>query len=298
MPDQHTYAATVVGRFAPSPSGLLHAGSLIAAIGSYLSARSQNGRWLLRIEDVDGDRVRPGAAEQILHQLEKLELDWDGPVYYQSQRSDFYQSALEHLITDHHVYPCGCSRQEIRQQGHYYPGTCRRGLPRGRIARSWRLRIPDPLPIWEDRFYGQQPPPSRQGDPVLRRADGYYAYLLASVLDDGAQGVTEIIRGGDLRDFSGIQRHLQTLLELPHPDYGHLPLLCHPDGRKLSKSTESPAWAGDPGRAWEETLQILGWHIPQALRGAPALEWRAWALTKNHAAQFWQVPPPDIKLPQ
>ncbi|WP_414039583.1 tRNA glutamyl-Q(34) synthetase GluQRS [Acidithiobacillus sp. M4-SHS-6] len=289
----------VIGRFAPSPSGPLHAGSLVAAIGSYLSARSQGGHWLLRLEDVDKDRERSGAADQILRQLEALGLEWDGPVWQQSTRREAYQQALEALIQAGHAYPCACSRQEIRLHGGQYPGTCRNGLAPGRIGRSWRLRVPDALPPWEDRFLGRQNTPSEQGDPVLHRADAYFAYLLASVVDDGAQGVTEVIRGGDLCPLTGVQRYLQSLLDLPNPDYGHLPLLCNADGSKLSKSQQSPAWAGDPGHAWEATLKLLGWNTPATLHDAPAAAWRNWALTElrdRTQSVSWHVSATSIKL--
>jgi len=269
---------TVTGRFAPSPSGPLHAGSLIAAIGSYLSARSQGGRWLLRLEDVDGGRVRPGAADTILRQLEALALDWDGSVQTQSSRRAVYQEALAALQVQGMVYPCACTRQEIRGFGARYPGICRSGLAPGRQTRSWRLRVPDNLPPWEDRFHRWQQPSALPGDPILLRADGYFAYILACVVDDGAQGVSEVIRGGDLLTLTGVQRYLQSALNLPHPQYGHLPLLCNPDGRKLSKSADSPAWTGDPSQAWEETLRLLGWVTPPDLHGADAPVWRDWAL--------------------
>ncbi|MDA8152651.1 MAG: tRNA glutamyl-Q(34) synthetase GluQRS [Acidithiobacillus sp.] len=271
---------TVTGRFAPSPSGPLHAGSLIAAIGSYLSARSQGGCWLLRLEDVDEGRVRPGAADIILRQLEALALDWDGPVQTQAARKDVYQEALAALQAQSMVYPCACTRQEIRGFGERYPGICRPGLPPGRQTRSWRLRVPDLLPPWEDRFHGPQQLPAPQGDPILLRADGYFAYILACVVDDGEQGVSEVIRGGDLLTLTGTQRYLQSALGLPHPQYGHLPLLCNADGSKLSKSTDSPAWAGDPSQAWEETLRLLGWVTPPDLHAADAPVWRDWALTQ------------------
>jgi glutamyl-Q tRNA(Asp) synthetase len=276
MPCTHT----VTGRFAPSPSGPLHAGSLIAAIGSYLSARSQGGRWLLRLEDVDEGRVRPGAADIILRQLEALALDWDGPVQTQSSRKAVYQEALAALQAQSMVYPCACTRQEIRGFGERYPGICRSGLAPGRQTRSWRLRVPDILPPWEDRFHGRQQPPAPQGDPILLRADGYFAYILACVVDDGAQGVSEVIRGSDLLALTDTQRYLQSALDLPHPQYGHLPLLCNADGRKLSKSADSPAWTGDPSQAWEETLRLLGWTTPAGLQGASAVEWRDWARTR------------------
>ncbi len=276
---------TVVGRFAPSPSGPRHAGSLLAAIGSALSVRSQGGRWLLRLEDVDAGRVRPGAAGAILRQLEALALDWDGPVLTQAARKERYQDALKALQEQGAAYPCACTRQDIRGFGARYPGTCRQGLAHGRQPRSWRLRVPDTLPPWEDRFHGRQDTPAPQGDPVLLRADGYFAYILVCVVDDGAQGVSEVIRGGDLLSITGVQRHLQNALNLPHPQYGHLPLLRNAEGRKLSKSADSPAWTGDPSHAWEETLRALGWTTPAGLRGASAGTWRDWALARMAEGQ-------------
>ena len=277
---------TVTGRFAPSPSGPLHAGSLIAAVGSYLSARSQGGCWRLRLEDVDEGRVRAGAAGAILRQLEAMALDWDGPVLTQSPRKAIYQEALTALQTKGMVYPCACTRQEIRGIGERYPGVCRQGLASGRQTRSWRLRVPDTLPLWEDRFHGWQDTPAPQGDPVLLRADEYFAYILACVVDDGEQGISEVIRGGDLLTLTGVQRYLQSALELPYPQYGHLPLLCNADGRKLSKSLDSPTWAGEPSQAWEETLRLLGWMTPAGLHGAPAVEWRDWALSRMAGGQL------------
>ncbi|WP_226860330.1 tRNA glutamyl-Q(34) synthetase GluQRS [Acidithiobacillus thiooxidans] len=298
MPQAQARKKPVVGRFAPSPSGPLHAGSLIAAIGSYLSARSQSGLWLLRMEDVDGDRVRPGAADTILRQLEALGLDWDGPICWQSQRHDYYQQTLDHLIKEGDAYPCACTRQEIRQHGGNYPGTCRHGLAAGRTARSWRLRVPEQFPVWKDRFHGLQNTPPEQGDPVLLRADNYFAYLLACVVDDGAQGVSEVIRGGDLRTFTGVQRYLQSLLHLPRTEYGHLPLLCNADGSKLSKSSQSPAWTGSPGQGWETTLGLLGWDTPAELHGASAEQWRNWALAEARGkTPFWHPPATSVTLP-
>ncbi|MGE4530682.1 MAG: tRNA glutamyl-Q(34) synthetase GluQRS [Acidithiobacillus sp.] len=276
-------SSPVIGRFAPSPSGPLHAGSLIAAIGSYLSARSQGGRWLLRMENIDESRTRPGAAERILRQTEALGLDWDGPVWIQSTRKERYQDALTLLIAAQEAYPCGCTRQEIRRAGNHYPGTCRAGLRPGRPARSWRLRLPETLDAWADRFLGPQVSTEMSGDPILLRADGYFAYLLACVVDDAEQGVTEVLRGQDLLSLTAIQRYLQQILGYPHPSYGHLPLLYNAEGHKLSKSTDSPAWSSDPGLAWEATLRYLGWATPQFLHGAPAVSWRDWALAQLRA---------------
>lgn len=268
-----------IGRFAPSPSGPLHRGSLVAAIGSYLSARSRNGQWLLRMEDVDGGRVRPGAAATILRQLTDLALDWDGPVLVQSRRNDLYRAALGILRASGHAYPCACTRAEIQAAGGVYPGTCRHGLPAGRSPRTWRLRLPDAPGSWQDRYLGWQQG-RNMGDPVLLRADDYFAYLLACVVDDGAQGVSEIIRGADLLPFTATQRTLQQALGLPALAYGHLPVILGPDGRKLSKSSGAAPWQGNAGDAWERALRDLGWAAPPAMHGASAPQWRDYALAE------------------
>lgn len=280
-----------VGRFAPSPSGPLHRGSLVAAIGSYLSARSRHGQWLLRLEDVDEGRVRPGAADAILRQLTDLALDWDGPVLVQSRRNDLYRTALEILQNSGHAYPCACTRAEIQAAGGIYPGTCRHGLPAGRSPRAWRLRLPQAPSSWQDRYLGRQWGP-KGGDPVLLRADGYFAYLLACVVDDGAQGVSEIIRGADLLPFTPSQRALQRALGLPSPAYGHLPVILGPDGRKLSKSNGSAPWQGDAGNAWQQALTDLGWATPPAMQGASALQWRDYALAElRQGKALWEGRP-------
>ncbi|MCL5980413.1 MAG: tRNA glutamyl-Q(34) synthetase GluQRS [Gammaproteobacteria bacterium] len=277
-----------VGRFAPSPSGPLHRGSLVAAIGSYLSARSRHGQWLLRMEDVDGGRVRPGAADAILRQLTDLALDWDGPVLVQSRRNDLYLAALGILQTSGYAYPCACTRAEIQAAGGVYPGTCRHGLPAGRSPRAWRLRLPEAPSSWQDRYLGWQRG-RNGGDPVLLRADGYVAYLLACVVDDGAQGVSEIIRGADLLPFTPSQRTLQRALGFPSPAYGHLPVILGPDGRKLSKSSGAAPWQGNAGNAWQQALADLGWATPPAMRGASAQQWRDYALAElRQGKALWE----------
>ena len=244
-----------IGRFAPSPTGPLHAGSVVAALASWLDARAHGGRWLLRIEDVDAPRCPPGAAEQILAQLDALGLRPDAPPLWQSRRSAAYQAALDSLLARGLAYPCGCSRQAIAQalaaagQGpsrfgeRIYPGTCRGGL-QGRAAhaaRATRLRSDalgqDIVIGWADRRLGPQQQNITQdvGDFILRRADSLWAYQLAVVVDDGAQGITDVVRGADLCDNSARQIHLQALLGLPRPRYLHTPLVLGADGHKLSK---------------------------------------------------------------
>jgi glutamyl-Q tRNA(Asp) synthetase len=251
-----------VGRFAPSPTGPLHAGSLVAALASWLDARAHGGQWLVRIEDVDTPRCVPGADLLILQQLATCGLVPDAPVMWQSQRGDAYQAALDTLIAKGWAYPCGCSRKEIEDaqalMGHtrerhtaaVYPGTCRDGL-NGKVARAWRLnvqRVIDDLQLdtplaWHDRLLSTQQQDIAQdvGDFVLRRADGLWAYQLAVVVDDAAQGITHIVRGADLTDNTARQIVLQRALGLPTPSYMHTPLVLGENGEKLSKQNGAEA---------------------------------------------------------
>ncbi|MGZ3240949.1 MAG: tRNA glutamyl-Q(34) synthetase GluQRS [Burkholderiaceae bacterium] len=243
-----------VGRFAPSPTGPLHAGSLVAAMASYLDAKAHHGKWLVRIEDIDEDRTAPGAVEDILRTLQILGMQWDDDVVYQSQRKDLYDAAFQQLTT--HIYACGCTRKEIADSrlgiasdgAAVYPGTCRNGLAAGKVPRAMRLRVPDPLDvdeyiIFEDRWLGPiaQHLASEVGDFVLKRADGFWAYQLAVVVDDAAQGVTHVVRGADLLDSTARQIYLQRLLTLPTPSYLHVPVITNALGEKLSKQTGATA---------------------------------------------------------
>ena len=245
MPGDYT------GRFAPSPTGLLHAGSLVAALASWLDARSRGGRWLVRIEDVDTPRCVPGADQAILQQLAACGLVPDGPVVWQSQRGDVYADALQTLVNKGWAYPCGCSRKDIesaqtvaRHSAAVYPGTCREGLG-GKPARAWRLNVRavqealglSAITHWTDRRLGpqQQNVNEEVGDFVLRRADGLWAYQLAVVVDDAAQGITHVVRGQDLADNTARQIVLQHALGLPTPQYLHTPLVLGSHGEKLSK---------------------------------------------------------------
>jgi len=245
-----------VGRFAPSPSGPLHAGSLATALASWLDARAQRGRWLLRIEDVDTPRTVPGAADVIMGQLQALGLVWDGEIVWQSRRNDAYQAAFDALAAQGLIYGCGCTRREIADSAlrgqtapgadgeRPYPGTCRHGLPAGREARAWRLRVPEGVERFEDRWLGPQEQDVAQavGDFALRRADGLWAYQLAVVVDDAAQGVTDVVRGADLLSSTARQRVLGRLLGLPPLRYLHVPLILDPaSGLKLSKQNGAPA---------------------------------------------------------
>lgn len=271
---------TYVGRFAPSPTGPLHAGSLVAALASWLDTRAHSGQWLVRMEDVDTPRCIPGADQTILQQLSTCGLVSDAPVMYQSQRSDAYQAALDRLIAKGWAYPCGCSRKEIEdtqaQLGHarerhtaaVYPGTCRDGL-QGKAPRAWRLNVqrviddlqlPTPL-TWQDRWLGRQRQDVAQevGDFVLRRADGLWAYQLAVVVDDAAQGITHIVRGADLTDNTARQIVLQRALGLPTPSYMHTPLVLGENGEKLSKQNGAIALdVSQPLLALQTAAHALG----------------------------------------
>lgn len=280
-----THAYT--GRFAPSPSGPLHFGSLLAALASCLEARRQHGQWLLRMEDVDAPRSMPGAADTILRQLEAFGFEWDGPVIYQSQRLPAYQAALDELIRRQHAYPCACSRSEIADSGllasdgsHRYPGTCRQGLPPGKPGRAWRVRSDSGLLRWQDTIQGaqQEDVAHSAGDFVLLRADGQFAYQLAVVVDDAWQGVNHVLRGADLLDSSARQIHLQTLLGYPRPAYAHIPVATNAAGEKLSKQTLSPAIEpAQAGASLHRALSFLGQQPPETLRHAPLTEIWQWA---------------------
>jgi glutamyl-Q tRNA(Asp) synthetase len=234
----------IIGRFAPSPTGPLHLGSLVAAVGSWLFARRDGGTWLVRMEDLDTPRVIAGSADEILRALECYGLTWDGEVVYQSQRTSLYDDALRLLREQHLVYDCGCSRADLQRAASaplgrepVYPGTCRNGLSAGRAARAIRFRAPDEVIVFDDVIAGhvEENVSIDTGDFVIRRADGVYAYQLAAVVDDAAQGVTEVVRGADLLSSTARQIALQRALGLPTPSYAHLPLVTNADGSKLGK---------------------------------------------------------------
>ena len=249
-----------IGRFAPSPSGDLHFGSLIAALGSYLSARAQQGRWLVRIEDIDPPREVPGAATRILQQLEHYGLYWDGDVLWQSQRHDAYRAALSWLQTHRQSYFCTCTRSRIQQLGGFYDGHCRDlQLPPDNAA--LRLRQHAPVSGFDDRLRGhlQAEAQLAQEDFIIHRRDGLFAYNLAVVVDDHFQGVTEIVRGADLIEPTVRQIALYQQFAWPVPDYLHLPLAVNRDGNKLSKQNHAPALpAGDARPLLVQALRFLG----------------------------------------
>jgi glutamyl-Q tRNA(Asp) synthetase len=255
------------GRFAPSPTGPLHVGSLVAAVGSYLDARAHHGEWLLRMEDLDRPRCVPGAADAILRTLETLGLYWDGPVLQQGRRDPAYAAALTQLASAGQIYGCACTRREIADSvlagidGPVYPGTCRGGLPPGRVARAWRVRCDGAHIAFDDAIQGRiaQDLEREIGDFVLKRADGLFAYQLAVVVDDAEQRITDIVRGADLIDSTPRQIHLQHLLGLPVPRYAHLPVAVNRQGEKLSKQTLAAAVdTREPVPLLNRVLEFLG----------------------------------------
>jgi glutamyl-Q tRNA(Asp) synthetase len=233
------------GRFAPSPTGPLHFGSLVAALGSYLDAKHHRGKWLVRMEDLDTTRTVPGAADDILRTLERLGLRWDEEIIYQSQRSETYMPALQNLQRMNAVYPCTCTRKEIADSalhgidGQIYPGTCRNGIPDEREGRAWRVITNKQTLKFNDALQGNisQQLESEIGDFVVKRADGLFAYQLAVVVDDAHQEITHVVRGADLLASTPRQIHLQQLLGLATPQYLHLPVAINVSGEKLSKQT-------------------------------------------------------------
>ena len=261
------------GRFAPSPTGPLHFGSLVAALASYLDARANGGEWLVRVEDVDATRTAAGATDEILRALEAFGLHWDGPVMRQSERTARYREILATLKERALVYRCRCSRREIADStpagidGPVYPGTCRDlGLDSG-IDGADRLRVPPGVIAFEDRVMGriEQEVSREVGDFVLRRRDGFFAYQLAVVVDDADQRITDVVRGADLLLSTPRQIVLQRLLSRPTPAYLHLPIATNEAGQKLSKQTLAvPLDAQRPGESLRAALAFLGQTVPEA----------------------------------
>jgi len=239
-----------VGRFAPSPTGPLHFGSLIAAVASYCEAKSQRGQWVLRMEDLDRPREIKGAAAAILQQLEKFGFEWDGSVLYQSHRDEAYAAALAQLKQQHLIYPCTCTRKEIADsstsigiEGLIYPGTCLSQPIKPNAAIAWRIKTPDNIITFHDDIQGQisQNLQHDIGDFILKRADGLFAYQLAVVVDDAEQGITHIVRGADLLNSTPRQIYLQQMMGYSTPQYAHVPVATNAAGEKLSKQTLAQA---------------------------------------------------------
>lgn len=284
-----------IGRFAPSPSGPLHFGSLVAALGSCLQALANAGQWHLRMEDLDSARCMPGMADAILHALERFGFEWDGAVLYQSRRLPAYRAALDQLQATGRIYGCACSRREIADssvhgiEGAVYPGTCRHGVLPGRAVRAQRIRT-DTTPIcFDDALQGRvcQQLQTDLGDFVVLRADGIFAYQLAVVVDDAQLGVTEIVRGADLLASTPRQIYLQRLLGLPTPSYLHLPIAFNAQGQKLSKQTSAPALNPDaPLAQLRRAMGFLGHPVPREVDTVDAF-W-AWAIS---AWNRQQLPP-------
>lgn len=284
----------VIGRFAPSPTGPLHVGSLVAAVGSYVVARQAGGLWLMRMEDLDEPRVVPGMADDMLRTLEALGFQWDGEVLRQSRRKEAYQEALDDLVKRRLVYVCGCSRAEIariasapHENGELlYPGICREGLPEGKTERAYRVTVYDELIAFNDLVMGHYSEilTASSGDFVVKRADGPFAYQLAVVVDDHFQGVNQVVRGADLFSSTPRQIYLQTLLRYETPVYAHLPLVTGPGGAKLSKRdnalslAEGRDLATEGGKLLVRALRFLGQIVPEELERAGCREVLEWGV--------------------
>lgn len=280
MPARPRTPESYVGRFAPTPSGLLHFGSLVAALASYLDARAVGGRWLLRMEDLDKPREEPGAQDAILRTLEAYGFEWERPIVRQSERLEAYAAVVEQLLERGLAYACTCSRKQLQAFPGPYPGFCREAA-RDRHDAAIRLRVPEREYGFTDRVQGdyRQQLAREVGDFVIRRRDDLIAYQLAVVLDDAWQGVTDVVRGADLLDSTPRQLYLQEILGLPQPRYLHLPLIIQPDGHKLGKRYRSP-----PLQAEEacplllRALRALGQQPPTELDGALPTEILGWAI--------------------
>ncbi len=283
----------VVGRFAPSPTGDLHFGSLVSAVGSYLEARVSGGMWLLRIEDIDPPREVAGSAGRIIDDLHRLGMNPDGPVLYQSSRLGAYQDAVDTLLEAGLAYACACSRKDLSETGKY-AGTCRNGIPPGKTPRSIRFRVDAGDYTFYDKLQGTVAgsPAETVGDFIIRRADGLFAYQLAVVVDDQFQGVTQVVRGADLLDSTNRQICLQKAFGFVTPQYMHLPIVISADGKKLSKRVRTdPVNLKEPVSAVGQALQFLGQSPPRGLSLNDLWEW---------AMAYWdsdQVPRVKTGLP-
>lgn len=287
------------GRFAPSPTGPLHMGSLIAALGSYLDAKHHHGTWLVRMEDLDTPRCVPGAADDILHTLDALGLHSDEDIIYQNQRTAVYEEALQKLQAQNAVYLCACTRKEIADSalhgidGQIYPGTCRNGISEGRMGRAWRVRTEGRPSEFNDALQGHmaQHLENEIGDFVVKRADGLFAYQLAVVVDDAAQAITHVVRGADLIVSTPRQIHLQNLLGLATPFYMHLPIVINAQGEKLSKQTlAAPLDMRDPAALLFRALQLLQQQAPATLVTENMEAILDWAITHWDVRKLLGVP--------
>ena len=285
--------SSYVGRFAPSPTGPLHLGSLYAGLASYLDARANNGKWLIRMEDIDPPREIQGAADTILHQLENHGLHWDDQVLYQSQRLASYEAAMQTLRDKGLVYPCQCSRARLRSLNGVYDGQCRsrqmlRSTARANEVGAIRVKAPETTIHWLDIIQGRCSfeLSSTCGDFVIVRKDGLVAYQLAVSVDDAYQNITHVIRGDDLRESTPRQIHLLRQLDLEVPNYGHISVIKNRQGDKLSKQSFAPALrSSTPGANIEQCLMLLGIDIPEDLTGATVGELLQWAI------RHWTISP-------
>jgi len=281
------------GRFAPSPTGPLHFGSLVAAMASYVDARHRQGAWFVRIEDVDVPRTRPGASDAILHSLERYGLEWDGPVWRQSSRTDAYRGALARLVAGGIAYPCACTRRELSAQPigplgeRVYPGTCRNDIANDAARRrrvAMRVRVPAVPVAFTDSVFGTitQRLAAEVGDFVVLRSDGYFAYQLAVVVDDAAQRITDVVRGADLLASTPRQIFLQRALDVATPRYVHVPVAVDGRGAKLSKATAAAALGPAPLPALHAAWRFLGQEPPPD-RPSSVREWWSWAIANWRA---------------
>ena len=287
------------GRFAPSPSGPLHFGSLVAAMASWCDAVAARGDWLVRIEDVDETRTRPGASDAILAMLEAHGFEWDGPVVRQSRRGALYAAALDDLIGRRMAFACACTRKELElapagnSGERVYPGTCRYGVPEGRKGRAWRAAVADETVRFNDRLQGvhEQNLARDVGDFVLKRADGLFAYQLAVVVDDRSQGITHVVRGADLLQSTPRQIWLQRQLRYSTPLYLHHPIALDASGRKLSKQTGAKALTSNPLSQLREAWTFLDQEEPSSTPASVEEFWH-WA----HLAWNARRLPPVVML--
>jgi glutamyl-Q tRNA(Asp) synthetase len=286
------YRAGYVGRFAPSPTGDLHLGSLYTAAASFLDARANGGRWLVRVEDLDGPRVVPGSADGILRTLNRFGFEWDGDVVHQSDRGARYAAALDDLRARGLTFQCSCSRLQLAEDERY-PGHCRNGPLKPGTACATRVRVDEATVQFTDRIQGtfRQDVAAAVGDMLVRRRDQLFAYVLAVVVDDAAQRVTHVVRGADLLDNTPRQIHLQRMLGLPAPDYAHVPLLMEPDGKKLAKSSRSVHLDGGiPLPLLIKVFDLLNLSPPPELSLATVPEAWSWATAK------WNIDRPPKRL--
>ena len=274
-------AGQYTGRFAPSPSGPLHFGSLLAAVASFVDARAAGGRWLVRIEDIDPPREMPGADRLILETLEQHALHWDGPVLYQGTRHGRYRAVLDDLLARGLAYRCACSRARLAGLGHVYDGRCRRHPPADDVPCAIRLQLPERIIHFEDRVRGpQQQGLADGGDCIIHRKDGLFAYQLAVVVDDIDQGITDVVRGCDILESTARQVYLTGLLGGTVPRYAHIPLALGPDGQKLSKQNHAPALDNrQASRNLYQALATLGQQPPPCLADETPQSVMEWAIT-------------------